>query len=257
VTRNRARKKAIRARMDASGEPYSTAARKLDAAGPALAPVTAGEIIARVNSTLTSPRARIEIRMDRDIDWVPGRQERDRPGPAGRLATFAGEAVWKLIFKQQRFMHLAGEGFIEPAASRYQIDFGGYAMMHFNGQHYSGAPGRQLRSRHRTENPSENPFEPLEVLGKLRDVTDARQIGHETVRGTPCRAIAVRAGSAEFTVCIDDEHVRRIQTEDSITGERASTSTRYTLELWDFGAEDGPADWTHLPSFRTAARAGA
>jgi hypothetical protein len=63
-----------------------------------------------------------------------------------------------------------------------------------------------------------------------------------TVRGTPCLTIAARAGSAEFTVWIDDEHIRRVQTEESGSSERISLSLRKTLELWDFGAEDVSAD---------------
>jgi len=150
---------------------------------------------------------------------------------------------------KQGLMHPAGEGFIEPAADRYQIDFGDHARMQFNGQHYRGVPGTPLQARHRSQ---EDPAEPLELLRRLRDVTDARPVGNETVRGTPCRVIAVRAGSAGFTVWIDDEYIRRVQTDVSGSSERISLSLRKTLELWDFGAVDGSADWTHLPSFRMA-----
>jgi hypothetical protein len=93
--------------------------------------------------------------------------------------------------------------------------------------------------------------EPLELLRRLRDVTDARPAGHEAVRGTPCRVVAVRAGSLELTVWIDDEHVRRIQSEWNVPGEHASVSVLRAFGLWDFGAEDDPADWTRLPDFRT------
>ncbi len=107
---------------------------------------------------------------------------------------------------------------MEPAAARYQIDFGGYAEMYINGQHYGGASGKPLQATNHSRRPADDP---LDLLRKLRDVTDARHAGHGTVRGTPCRAVAVRAGSAEFTVWLDDEHVRRIQAEVG-----ASASTR-------------------------------
>lgn len=261
VTRDHARKKAIRARMDASGEPYSTAARELGAARAAGDPAAADEvIIARVNRTLASPGARIEMRTDWGSRWGLGRQERHRPGPVGRLATFAAKAVVKRISPEtdlasvreklrQGLLHPAGEGFIEPAADRYRIAFGEFAVMKFNGQHYRGASGESLEARHRSE---EFPGAPLELLRRLRDVTDARQVGHETVRGTPCQIIAARVGAAEFTVWIDDEYIRRVQTKQGGSSERIDLSLTKTLELWDFGAEDVSADWTHLPSFRTA-----
>jgi hypothetical protein len=258
VTRDHARKKAIRARMDASGESYSTAARKLGADRATGDPVAADEvIIARVNSTLASPGARIEIRADWGSRWGLGH----RSGPVGRLAMFAAKAAVKRISPETDLASVrerlkgalfqpAGEGFVEPASDRYQIDYGEIAEMQFNGQCYRGAPGTPLQQAR--QHGQEVPATPLELLRKLRDVTDARQVGHETVRGTPCQIIAARVGSAEFTVWIDDEHIRRVQSEESGSSERINLSLRKTLELWDFGAEDVSADWTHLPSFRTA-----
>ena len=255
MTRDRARKKAIRAQMDASGEPYSTAARKLGAAGDPAA--TAEVLFARVNSTLASQGARIEIRADWGSRWGLGRPEGHRPGRVERLATFAAKAVVKRISPEtdlasvreklkQGLLHPAGEGFVQPAADQYRIAFGGFAVMKFNGQHYRGESGKPLdEARHRSE---EFAGAPLELLRSLRDVTDARQIGHETVRGTPCQIIAARAGSTEFTIWIDDEHIRRVQIEQGGSSERIDLSLTKTLELWDFGAQDVPADWTHLPS---------
>jgi hypothetical protein len=256
VTKDHARKKAIRARMDASGETYSTAARKLGAVG-APAPTDA-VIIARVNSTLASPGARIALRADWGSRWGLGRPS----GRAGRLATFtasAAKAVVKRVLPETdlasvrdkltgALFHPAGEGFIEPSADRYQLDYGGIALMQFNGQHYRGEPGAPLLDKHRWK--EDFPDGPLEVLRRLRDVTEARPVGHETVRGTPCQVIAVTAGSAEYTVWIDDEHVRRVQDEQGGSSERIDLSLTKTLELWDFGTEDIPADWTHLPSFQ-------
>jgi hypothetical protein len=281
VTRDRARKKAIRARMAATGEPYSVAARKLDAAGAdtvsagaasaetssaetasADGPALTAEVIARANATLAAPRARIEVRVDRDIDWSRARRPRV-PRPVARLARFAAEAAWKRISPEmdlasageelkRNFRHLAGEGFVEPAAGRYQLDFGGYAEMHFGGEYYGGLSGRPLRANHHQKPPGDPGQEPLDVLRRLRDATDARPAGLETVRGTPCRVVAVQAGSLELTVWTDDEHVRRVQSQWNVLGDRANGSILRTLELWDFGTEDSPADWTRLPDFRAA-----
>jgi hypothetical protein len=262
VTRDRARKKAIRARMAASGEPYNAAARKLDAARPVDEPAVADEVVARANSTLATPRARIEVRMDRDITSSRSRPRRRLPRPVARLARLAADAAWKRISPEadlasvredfkQHFQHPIGEGFAEPTADQYQIDFGGYAQMHFNGQYYGGASGKPLRANHHQKPPDDPLDEPLEFLRKLRDVTDARHVGHETVRGTPCRVVAAQAGSVEFTIWIDDEHIRRIQSVWSGLDERVNGSVTRTLELWDFGSADGSSDWTHLPSFRT------
>lgn len=270
MTRDRARKKAIRARMAATGEPYTAAARGLDAAGADAAstdnPALAAEVIARANATLAVPRARIEVRVDRDINWSRARPRPRVPRPVARLARFAAEAAWKRISPEmdlasageelkRNFRHLAGEGFVEPAAGRYQIDFGGYAEMHFDGEYYGGQSGRPLRANNHQKPPDDPQQEPLDLLRRLRDATNARPAGHETVRGVPCRVVAVQAGSLELTVWTDDEHVRRIQSERNVSSERANGSILRTLELWDFGAEVSPADWTRLPDFRTAGQA--
>jgi hypothetical protein len=174
------------------------------------------------------------------------------------MATFAARAVVKRVSPAtglasvrekltDALFHPAGEGFIEPAAGRYQIDYRGVAVMYLDGQHYRGTPGALLEDKHRWE---DFPDAPLELLRRLRDVTDARPAGHETVRGTPCQIIAARVGPAEFKVWIDEEHIRRVQTEQGGSSERIDLSLTKTLELWDFGTGDVPADWTRLPSFQ-------
>jgi hypothetical protein len=148
-------------------------------------------------------------------------------------------------------VHPEGEGFLEPAAGRYQLVYGGaHAVMQLDGERYQGPAGVPLQDRHRSQTP--DPEEPLGLLAKLRDVTDARETGQEAVRGTPCRVIAVTAGSAEFTVWIDDEHIRRVQTKSGGSSAQVSLSLTKTLELWDFGARDVSVDWTRLPGFRAA-----
>src|SRR5215469_13578230 len=92
------------------------------------------------------------------------------------------------------FRHQVGEGFVEPAADRYQIDFGGYAVMYVNGQYYGGRSGTALQARNRAR---KHRHQPLDLLRKLRGVTGAEYVGHEMVRGTPCLSVAVRAATAE------------------------------------------------------------
>jgi hypothetical protein len=92
----------------------------------------------------------------------------------------------------------------------------------------------------------------LRVLRLLNEVTQARYCGAETLRGTPCRAVAVLAGSAELTVWIDDEHVRRIRSEWRDPDPRYRRSVKQTFELWDFGVAVGSLDWSCLPSFQVA-----
>jgi len=236
VTKDRARKKAIRARMAASGEPYSAAARKLDAASPVDDPAVTDEVVARADSTLAAPAARIEFRVDIAL------AERRRPGPLGRLASLAARATGL----RDAFARQAGQGFLLPAAGRYQIDYGAYAAMRVDGRHFAGRPGQALQARHR--DPGAN--DPLELLGRLRGATDVRHVRDETVRGTRCRVVAALAGPDELTAWIDDEHVRRIQAGERASDGRSGVSKRLTLELWDFGVPVDSLDWSRLPSFR-------
>ena len=251
MTRDRARKKTIRARMAARGEPYSVAARKLGGSEPA----AVRDVIARADRTLAAPSARIEYRIDREV--VRSEQlARRRPGPVGRLVRLAAKAAWRRISPEMdpteardQFMHHVSAGFIEPAAGRYQTDGGGYATVYVDGQEYGGLSGQPLgpRYRHRREHPDN----PLRLLTLLQATTGAQPAGHESLRGTPCRKLAVRAGSTEFTVWIDDEHIRQIQLEEHAADEHSSTSQTRTTELWDFGVPVGSLDWSRLPTFRT------
>ena len=142
MTRDRARKKAIRARMAVSGEPYSVAARTLTAAEPGIGDEAVRELIVRVNRTRAVSSARIEVRVDNEI-ILAERPERRRPGPAGRLA----RAAWKGIAStryatrlRDMFLHHVAEGFIEPAAGRYMIDWGGSAEMGVDGKRSAASP---------------------------------------------------------------------------------------------------------------------
>jgi hypothetical protein len=255
VTRDRARKKAIRARMAAGGEPYSVAARRVGATDPASQPVAADEIIDRANRTLAAPRARIELRTDTELPERPPRV-RHRPGPFGRLVRRAGRAAWERIALgldaatiREMFTHQVGLGLLEAAAGRYQIDFGGYAQMFVGGQLFGGPSGAVVQDRNRHHRGSREAYDPLGMLILLRDTSQARLVGHETVRGTSCQVVEVRAGSTGLTVWIDDEHVRRMRFEEHASGGPPGISQTVTYELWDFGPPAEPLDWSHLPSF--------
>jgi hypothetical protein len=70
VTRDRARKKSVRAQMAASGEPYSVAARKLGSTEAADEAAARDEVIARAEATLAASSARFEVR--KEVTVVPG-----------------------------------------------------------------------------------------------------------------------------------------------------------------------------------------
>jgi hypothetical protein len=243
--------------MAADQEPYSVAARNLDAAPPSSDAMA--EVIARANATLAAPSARIEFRRDADLGAL-ARGERPRPGPAGRLARRAAGAVWKRIAPgvdpaelREAFLHPAGVGFVLPANARYQLDYGRYAQLYLDGVLMGGPPGAPLRANNRvgrSQPPEDDALGILGILARLREGTEARYTGAETLHGTPCRTVAVLAGAAEFTVWIDEQHVRRIRSERRGPDPREAFSVRQTIELWDFGVPVGALDWTRLPRLR-------
>lgn len=53
-----------------------------------------------------------------------------------------------------------------------------------------------------------------------------------------------------FAVWIDDEYIRRIQSEERASDEISSVSGRRRLELWDFGVPLDSLDWSRLPRLR-------
>jgi hypothetical protein len=215
------------------------------------------EVIARAKATLAAPSARIEFRIDTDVIRAE-QQEQRHPGPVGRLVRLAARATlervapgWDSARLRDAFEHQLGAGFIEPAAGRYQVDFGGYAEMYMDGSWFGGLSGQPLQPRHQGHLGRKQLYDPLGMLAMLQQVTDAQHAGSETVRGTPCRKVAVWLSDAELTVWIDNEHIRRIQAEGRASDAHLSVSKRQALELWDFGAADDSLDWLHLPSFRT------
>jgi hypothetical protein len=256
VTRDRARKKAIRARMAASGEPYNVAARQLPVPEPMSDADAVRAVIACAGRTLAAPSARIEFRTDWAFAAGPSWRQRRSPGFAGRLARRAAKAAWGRIAPgmdaaamRETFAHQVSTGYLEPASDRYMIDSGVYAEMRMGGQHFGGLPGALVQRRHQNRAAELEPREPVALLRLLQGATEARYTGEETLRGTACRSAAVRAGSAELAVLVDGEHVRRIQIVDRTSSEHATVAKSWTLELWDFGVPVDQLDWSHLPSF--------
>ena len=281
--------------MAATGEPYNVAARNLGAAGPPPPPPPpppgAGaaedavrDVIACADRTLTASSARIEARSDTDLPQGRQWQGQRRPGLIGRLARLAARAALERVAPgtdpadlREAFLHQVGEGFVEPAAGRYLIDYGGYAQVLVDGRRFGGLSGEPLGPRYENHRRRGRQDDPLELLRLVQGVTEARYAGAETVRATPCRLVIATAGPAEFTVWIDDEHVRRIQTVERASGASAGApptpttsapttastpiasptsaisvvSKTETLELWDFGVPVDALDWSRLPSFRT------
>ena len=266
--------------MAATSEPYSVAARALDDDEPVAAkPVTieplaaepaaadpAGalaEVIACASRTLTAPSARIEIRTDTDLGREPERAQRRRPGLIGRLAARAAKGILGRVAPEtdvaemrEMFLHQFGAGFVEPAADRYLIDYGGWAQVLTDGRHFSGLSGEPLGPRYENQPRPSRRGDPLDALRRLQGATAARWAGTETVRWTPCRVVAATAGPAEFpagpsefTVWIDDQRIRRFQTVERGSGRSASASKTETVEFWDFGVPVDSLDWSRLPAF--------
>lgn len=251
MTRDRARKKSVRAQMAASGEPYSVAARKLGRTGAADEAAARDEVITRVEATLAASSARFEVRKQVTADPVtaPAR-DRHRHGPFRRLAGVAVKAAWDHAVPEPARTAACGtaRGIIEPAARRFQHhqlrqDDGVLAhAMVISRAEFGGTPNAHVIRE-----------DPLELLMRLRSVTAARYAGDETIREARCRkiAVAVSGTTAVFTVWADGEHVRQIQAVTPKTTERAGVTvlatTTVTAQLWDFGVPADPVDWPPLP----------
>ena len=221
MTRDRARKKSVRARMAASGEPYSVAARKLGGTGAADEAAARVEVITRLEATLAATSARFEVRKEMTAD--PGTlsaKDRRRHGPLTRLADSAAKTAWDHAMPEQARTRLrtagpgTARGIIEPSARRFQRhqvewDPGMLALTMFISR-----PRRGLDS---VPNAHVEKEDPLDLLIRLRSVTAAWYAGDETVREARCRKIAVTVNgtTAGCTVWVDNEHVRQIR---AVTG---------------------------------------
>ena len=219
MTRDRARKKSVRARMAASAEPYSVAARFEVRKEVTAAPVTAAA------------------------------QDRHRHGPVKRLADVAVKALWERMLPEQARTAASGtaRGIIEPAARQFQHhqvtqDNGVLALaMVISRPELGGTPNAAVITE-----------DPVELLMRLRSVTEARYAGDEIVREARCRKIAasIDGTTAVFTVWVDGEHVRQIQAVTPKPRRRVVTvlaTTTVTAQLWDFGVPADSMDWPPLP----------
>ena len=243
--------------------------------GPAGDQAVVREVIARLDRTLAASSVRVELRFaGEDLD--PGPEELPPvsvdhdPGLVERLVVRAATLAWERVAAEKwrallRYLEepVVDAGFAEPAVRRYQVSNGREATVYVGGQHYSGSPGESLREgfRHRSAPSYRN--DPLAWLRLMRGVTEARHTGEETLRGTPCQTVmlskvvqelrparspAISEGEdnpAEFTLWIDERHVRQIQT-DVFSGDNRKAGTK-TLELWDFGVPVDSLDWTRFP----------
>jgi hypothetical protein len=257
VTRDRARKKSVRAQMAASGEPYSVAARKLGSTGAADEAAARDEVITRVETTLAVSSARFEVRKEVVADPATASvRDQRRLGPFKRLSGSAVKTARDHMVPEQARTRLrtAGSGMangiIEPSARRFQHhqvrqDLGTLAL--------AMVITRPELGKDRMPNAHVEREDPLELLIRLRSVTAARYAGDETIREARCRKIAVTVSgsTAGFTVWVDDEHVRQIQAVTLESRERVVVTvlatTTVTAQLWDFGVPVDSMDWPPLP----------
>jgi len=276
--------------MAATGEPYSVAARAIDAAEAAPAePMAASadpaepaaeptsepvgaltEVIACANATLAAASARIEIRTDTDLGLDPGpglgldpvpalrRPLRLRPGLIGRLTRRAARSALGRVAPgadpaelRDHFLHQLGAGFIDFADARYLVDFGGYAQALVDGRRFGGLSGEPLGPRYEIRPYKFRRDDPLDALRKLQSASAARWAGHEQVRWTTCRVVTAAVGADELTVWIDGRRVQRFQTVERGSDRYPLATRTETVELWDFGVPVDELDWSRLPTFRT------
>jgi hypothetical protein len=252
MTKDRARKQSVRARMAASGEPYSVAARNLaDNAEPGNAePGDAGPGDAtalsllrdRVDATLAAPSARIQFRVETNLAT-----RKDLPA---KLTRFFADSILKRIVPGMEISvgGMLGEGIIEPQAGRYQLYWGGRATVVADGRQFFGRPGAPVDARREPDGDDGDDWL-LAPLADLRGAVSARFSGEEDVRGTPCQVIIAETGSHEFTVWVDDVHIRRISEKTTATSNLRGTTGRVeeTRELWDFGVATEALDWSRFP----------
>lgn len=270
VTKDRARKQAIRARMADSSEPYSVAARNLAGSGGAAEGSPAAEIAACANATLAEPAARIGIRLVIGLPWAETAgtpSEQRRGGTQGLVRGLLGA-----LFRDGT--NVAGEGFAEPAARRYMIDGGAVGgIVCREGSVDQGRHGwRVPPPRRQTDQAIVMHW--LWPLWALTGTTTARAVGTQMVRGVACqqliaeadltRALAAggegwpasfspgpEAPAAALAVWIGESRVRRVRFSQSargeVTPEAADPVSTVEVELWDFGTSVARLDWSRFP----------
>lgn len=231
-------------------------------------------IIACLDRTLAAPSARIRFIRETDFAAAGIRSRRRQGGllrPAGKLVKRAAKTGWNLSTHGFSFTNMTAEGLIEPAASRFAVDFGSYAELYIDGQLFSGASGRALDTLQARPERWKR-VDPWWMLAALRGTVEAEPDGIETVSGAQCERYAIhvdlaRASAASprglyspaaerfedllalpLTVWLDGDRIHRVR-------HRESPGITLTLELWDFGVRTVELDWTRLPTFKSPKRA--
>jgi hypothetical protein len=271
VTKDRARKQDIRARMATSGEPYSIASRHLAGAGAGEGPMAA-KVAACASATVDEAAARMGIRLVIGLPWVETAEtpREQRRGGSGGLAR---RLIGVLLHDGT---HTAGEGFAEPAARRYMIDggaSGGFVCR--EGVVVQGRHGWRVRRLPGRETEQVTVMHWLWPLWALTGAVSARAVGAEAVRGIACQQLivevdlarALAAGgagwpasfrpgpealtTAALAVWIDERRVRRVRfsqpTNGPVSPDSADRASTVEVELWDFGTSVAHLDWSRLP----------
>lgn len=157
------------------------------------------------------------------------------------------------------------EGVADFHGWRAATDYGEYATLEADGECWSGRSGRALTT---LEPRRPLAFGPLWLLGVLRGATDARPEGEEVVAGLGCRRFAVAvdlaraSASSPFDLALPpvagfrelaqlrlhtwigpDQRFRRLSFD---SGYSSHTVTFLAFDI------DLPADWNHLPTFRSS-----
>jgi hypothetical protein len=226
--------------MAASGEPYSVAARRLTGDAEPGDTAVVSLLRERIDATLAVPGARVRFRFESNLGT--------RKDLRARLARLVGDTALRLIVPgmEGSIAGRQGEGFIEPPTGRYQIYWGGYATVVTGGRQFFGRPGEPVEEHPAPESDEadESLMEPLE---EMRGAVSARFSGEDVVRGTPCQVITAETGSREFTVWVDDVHIRRIAAKTAMPSLWGKITAEVTLELWDFGVAAEALDWSRFP----------
>lgn len=278
MTRDRARKKAIRARMTSSDEPYSVAARRLAGTaaepGPDPAETDIAAVAACVRRTLAVASVRVSSHLDLELPGTTDEDRRQARGLRGLVRRGLGS-----VFSP--FLHSSHEGFAEPAAQRYQVAHRAHAELFADGRLYRGRPGRPLTTLtpDRPGDGEDVDHNLLWPLWALAGATEATLDGTETVHDSLCRRYTVQAdleraaaagqpGAGDwpvglvkappphppsFAVWTDDQHVRRVRFAKQAGHDISPGLTGYgslrQLDLWDFGVSTAHLGWSRLPDF--------
>lgn len=166
---------------------------------------------------------------------------------------------------------LSAEGVIDFADRRLMMDFGSYAVLVAEGRRWSGRSGRAIATLP-ADALSSSRQEPFWLLDMLGGVTEAHLDGSETLGQRHCHRFSARADftraaevspddlalppaeryrdllAVPFQVWIDgDDQLRRVRLDSGMM--------ELTLDLLEYCVEL-PADWSRLPTFRSARDAG-